>query len=219
MASSIRDIDMSEPLGVGSEPSLSSYVVLLSGTHVTGKETLAVSLSKALNGPWIRGEMVHNAAAFGSRSQEKKGYDYGKVFGRIWFTKLQRLGFLTDGNESDGESKVEAPRKPGMDGCTAVISLYHMQKPDRDAIREVMLAHSIRTIFVIMHITKETLSGRTLGAEEPELAERIMEQKIAHIEEPLAEEKDVILVDSMQDVDAVFQEIMEGTNRLLKRDM
>jgi gluconate kinase len=196
----------------------SSYVVLLSGTHVTGKETLAVSLAKALGCPWIKAEMVHNAATFGSRSQAKKGYDYGKVFGRIWFSKLRRLGFLTDGNESDGESKVEAPRKSGMDGCTAVITVYHMRKPARDAIQSVMLENSVRPIFVIMHITKETLSGRTLGAEEPELAERIMEHKIADIQEPLDEEKDVILVDSMRDVDALFPEIMERINRQLHVD-
>jgi gluconate kinase len=210
-------MDMSESPQVESKPS--SYAVLLSGTHVTGKETLAISLSKALSCPWINAEMTHNAATFGSRSQEKRGYDYGKVFGRIWFSKLRRLGFLTDCNESDGESKVEAPRKLEAEGCTAVISLHHMRKPARDAIKHVMLAHSIRPIFVIMHITKETLSGRTLGAEEPELAGRIMEQKIADIQEPLEEEKDVILIDSMRDVNALFVEIMEGITRQLQVDM
>jgi gluconate kinase len=194
----------------------SSYIVLLSGTHVTGKETLAVSLSKALSCPWIKAEMAHAAAGFGSKSQAKRGYDYGKVFGRIWFSKLRRLGFLTDGNESDGETKVEAPRKLGTEGCTAVLTLYHMRKPDRDAIRDVMRAHSIRSIFVIMHITKETLSGRTLGAEEPALAARIMEKKMADIEKPLEEEKDVILIDSMQDVDTLYPEIMEAISLQLQ---
>jgi gluconate kinase len=147
------------------------------------------------------------------------GYDYSKVFGRIWFSKLQRLGFLTDSNESDGESKVEARRKLGTEGCAAVISLYHMRKPARDAIQDVILANSIRPIFVIMHITKETLSGRTLGAEEPGLAERIMEQKIADIQEPLEEEKDVILIDSMRDVNTLFPEIMQGITRQLQVNM
>jgi gluconate kinase len=188
--------------------------VLLSGTHVTGKETLAVSLSKSLGCPWIKAEMAHNSASFGARSQAKKGYNYGEVFGRIWFSKLRRLGFLSDGNESDGETNVEAPRKVVPD-CTALISCYATRKPARDAIRDVMLAHSIKPIFVIMHITKETLSGRTLGAEEPELAERIMGEKIADIQEPLEEEKDVILIDSMRDVDALFVEIREGINQQL----
>ena len=210
---------MSESPQAESKPSPSSYVVLLSGTHVTGKETLAVSLSKALSCPWIKAEMAHNAATLGSRSQAKRGYDYGKVFGRIWFSKLRRVGFLTDCNESDGESKVEAPRKLETEGCTAVVSLPHMRKPAREAIRGVMLAHSVRPIFVIMHITKETLSGRTLGAEEPELAERIMEQKIADIQEPLEEEKDVILIDSLRDVDSLFPEIMEGIIRQLQVDL
>lgn len=163
--------------------------------------------------------MAHAAATFGSRSQAKRGYDYSKVFGRIWFTKLQRLGFLTDGNESDGESQVDNPRKLGTKGCTAVITLSHMRKPARDAIRDVMLAHSIRPMFVIMHITKETLSGRTLGAEEPELAKRIMEQKTEDIQEPLEEERDVILIDSIRDVDTLFPEIMDGITQQLQEDM
>ncbi|KUJ23688.1 uncharacterized protein LY89DRAFT_679029 [Mollisia scopiformis] len=193
----------------------SSYVVLLSGTHVTGKETLAVSLSNSLGCPWLKAEMVHNSATFGARSQAKRGLNYGEVFGRIWYSKLRRIGFLSDGYESDGEGEVEAPgktttapRRLGAE-CTALISCYAMRKPARDAIRDVMMAHSIRSIFVILNITKETLSGRTLGAEEPELAERIMGEKIEDIQEPLEEEKDIILVDSTRDVDALFVEIKE----------
>jgi len=193
----------------------SSYVVLLSGTHVTGKETLAIHLSKALRCPWMKAEMIHASATFGARSQAKKGYTYGEVFGRIWFSKLRRLGFLSDGNESDGESDVEAPRKVGKE-CTAILSCLHMRKPARDAIRDVMLVHSIRTIFVIMHITEETLSGRTLGAEEPELARRIMGEKIADIQEPLEEENDIILMDSLKDVDTMFVEIKDSIGRLVK---
>ena len=152
--------------------------------------------------------MVHNSAFFGARSQAKKGYNYSEVFGRIWLSKLRRIGFLTDGYESNGGSEV-CPRKLGTD-CTALISCYAMRKPARDAIRNVMLAHSIKPIFVIMHITKETLSGRTLGAEEPGLAERIMGEKIADIQEPLQEESDVILIDSMRDVDALFLEVKDA---------
>jgi hypothetical protein len=190
------------------EPNLPSYVVILSGTYVTGKETLAVSLSQSLSCPWLKSEMAHNSAAFGARSQAKKGYNYGEVFGRIWFSKLRRLGFLSDGYESDGESDVDAPRKFGAD-CTAIISCYAMRKPARDAVRNAMLAHSIRAIFVILQVTKETLSGRLLGAEEPELAEELLGEKIADIEEPLQDEKDVILIDSSHDVDALHSEITE----------
>ncbi|TVY80772.1 hypothetical protein LSUE1_G007034 [Lachnellula suecica] len=203
------------------QPRSCSYVVLLSGTHVTGKETLAVSLSTSLNSPWLKAEMIYNSARFGARTQAKKGYDYGEVFGRIWLSKLRRLGFLSDGNESDGESEAGiptlrrlsiAPRK--FEGeCTAIISCYATRKEDRDAIRIVMMGIMIKPIFVIMHITKETLSGRTLGAEEPELEEKIMGEKIADIKEPLEEEKDVILIDSMREVDALFLDIKDGINR------
>ncbi|TVY91424.1 hypothetical protein LAWI1_G003013 [Lachnellula willkommii] len=196
------------------EPKPSSYVVFLSGTHVTGKETLAVSLSKALSCPWLKAETILDSADFGARSQAKKGYDYSEVFGRIWVSKMRRIGFLSDGKISDGESEVQVPTMLGT-SCVALITCHAMRKPARDAIRKVMLAHSIKTIFAIMHITKETLSGRTLGAEEPGLAERIMGEKIADIEEPLEEEKDVILVESIHDVDTSFIEIKEGIRRQL----
>jgi gluconate kinase len=93
------------------------------------------------------------------------------------------------------------------------------KRPSRSLYQKPLAAHGSRPIFVIMHITKETLSGRTLGAEEPELAERIMEQKIADIQEPLEEEKDVILIDSMRDVNTLFPEIMEGITRQLQVNM
>lgn len=181
-----------------------------------------LSLSKSMNCPWLKAEMCHNSATFGARSQARKGFNYGEVFGRIWFSKLCRIGFLADGNESGGESEVDvpsrklssAPRKTGAN-CTALITCYSMRKLARDAIRDVMLAHSIRTIFMIMQITKETLSGRTLGAEEPELAEKIMESEISDIEEPLEEKKDVIVIDNMQEVDAMFMEIKDGISRQL----
>lgn len=122
--------------------------------------------------------------------------------------------FVSDGKISGGESKGQVPPMLGTD-CVALITSHALRKPARDAIREVMLAYSMKTIFAIMHITIETLSGRTLGAEEPDLAERIMGEKIGDIEEPLEEEKDVILVDSIHDIDTSFVEIKEGIRRQL----
>lgn len=218
------DIDMPGPTRAKPASSSStspSYAVLLSGTHVTGKETLAILLAEALGCEWIKAEMAHNAATFGARSQAKRGFDYGKVFERIWSSKLQRLGFpASSGNELDSETEPpparDAPAGKQQHHCAAVISLYHMRKPARDAIRDAMLAVAIRPVFVVLHITEETLSGRTLGAEEPQLAERIMAHKVADIQEPLGEEKDVILVDSLRDVDALFPEILEQVAKQLE---
>jgi gluconate kinase len=183
---------MSEPAPT---PPTSPFVVLVSGTHSTGKETLAFSLSKSLGCSWIKAEAAHFSAAIAARSQSKKGFDYSSVFGRIWLSKLQRLDFSPEGS--------------------TIISCYAMRKGDRDAIREAMQTLAVRPLFVILHITEETLSGRTLGAEEPELAKRIMGNKIADIQEPLAEEleRDVMLVDSMRDMDTVFGEVREGITR------
>jgi gluconate kinase len=189
----------------------SSYVVLLSGTHVTGKESLSVTLSKHLRCPWIKAEPTHSMASFGASSQAKKGYSYNDVFGRIWFAKLQRLGFDTSG----GDGGRGGNNDTGSGRCLAVLSCYAMRRPARDAIRNVMLAHTIRPVFVILHITKETLCGRTLGAEEPELAERIMAAKLADIEEPAEDERDVVLVNSLRNVDMLFDVIRDGIGRVL----
>jgi len=190
-----------------------AYVVVLSGTHVTGKETLAVHLAKHLGCPWIKAEMVHNAAGISAESQSKRGYNYGDVFGRIWFSKMRRLGFLSEGYESEGESSDTsdtAPRRTGKD-CTAVITMYAMRRPARDALRAALAKHRTRPIIVRMNITSETLAGRTLGAEEPGLASHIMAVKVADLEKPdLVEETDVIELDSTKDVDKIFEEIKDG---------
>lgn len=149
--------------------------------------------------------MANNSAISGARSQAKMGYDYSEVFGRIWFSKLQRLGFLTDNNDLATKDSSE----PELQHWVAVVTLYHMRKPAREAIQYVLLEQSVRPIFVIIHVTKDQLSRRTLGAEDPDLARRIMNHKIADIEKPDEGEKDVILVDSMQDVDSLFLETME----------
>jgi gluconate kinase len=198
------------------------YIVILSGTHVTGKETIAVSLSKSLNCPWLKGEFAANSANVISRSQEKRGYDLNTVYGKTWFKKMQRIGLMSDGSESDGggDSDNEERRKKTKpskkeSGCLALVTHFALRKPGRDAIRDVMFEKDVRVIFVILHITKDTLSGRTLGAENPELAERIMEEKREDLREPEEEESDVLVVDSMQDVDALTMDIEE----LIKRQV
>jgi gluconate kinase len=202
------------------EASSSSYVVILSGTHVTGKEIIAVSLSKSLNCPWLKGEFAANSANVISRSQEKRGYDPGTVYGKTWFKKMQRIGLMSDGSESDGggdsdnedRGKKKKLRKKET-GRLALVTHYALRKSGRDAIRDVMLAKEVRVIFVILQITKDTLSGRTLGAENPELAERIMKEKAEDLREPEEEERDVLVVDSMQDVDALTLDIEEMIRR------
>lgn len=205
----------------------SPYVVLLSGTHVTGKETLAVSLSKSLRTPWLKAEMAQHSATFGARSQAKRGYAFEEVFGRIWLSKVRRVGFLSDGSESDGESDDEPRRTPtggkfraapirSGPACTALITCFAMLKAERDAIRAALLVQGVKTIWVILQITEETLSGRTLGAEDFEMAEKVMGEKLADIQKPLEDETDVILIDSMREVDALFLEIREGISRQLR---
>jgi len=203
---------MSEP--PTQEASPSSYMVILSGTHVTGKETIAISLSKSLDCPWLKGEQVHNASNSIARSQEKRGYDSPTVYGRIWFTKMQRIGLMSERAESDGGGEVDSqdPEK-NRTGCIALVTCYALRKPARDAIRDVMVAKSVGVIFVILQITRETLSGRTLGAENPELAARIMAEKAEDLREPLEEEKHVLVVDSMQDVNALILDIEEMIRR------
>jgi gluconate kinase len=195
------------------------YIVILSGTHVTGKDSVAISLSRSLDCPWLKGEYAANTANVISRSQEKRGYDLGTVYGKTWFKKMQRLGLMSDGSESDGggdsdnEDRRSKKNQKKPTGCLALVTHFALRKPSRDAIRDVMLGMEVRVIFVILQITTDTLSGRTLGAENPELAERIMEEKAEDLREPEQEERDTLVVDSMQDVDALTLDIEESIKR------
>lgn len=65
------------------------HVILLSGTHVTGKETLASNIASNLGCRWIKSEMMHSAAGKAARAQSQKGLEYNAVFGRVYSAKLQ----------------------------------------------------------------------------------------------------------------------------------
>ena len=114
---------------------------------------------------------------------------------------------LDDGCEVENQN----PKKRET-GCLALVTCFALRKLARDAIRDVMVAKSVRGIFVILQITRDTLSGRTLGAENPELATRIMGEKAEDSRKSL-EEKDVLVVDSMQDVNALILDIEEMVRR------
>lgn len=163
------------------------YVIILSGTHVTGKETLAINIASNLGCRWIKSEMMHTAAEKAARIQSQRGLEYSAVFGRVYSSKLRQVGFEFGGS----------------DKLLAVVSCFHMTPFERNAMRQTMLERNVKPIFVILQITTETLSGRTLGAEEPELAASIMAIKASHIQQPLEGEKDVIIIDSMRDVDTL----------------
>jgi len=188
-------------------PSPSPFVVLLCGTYVTGKETLAFTLAEHYGCPKIKAGMSQFSAYSGARTQSRSGrYDYTQVFCRIWWAKLQQLGFPPD------EKDVKGP-------CRAVLSCLATRRQDRDAIREAMRAQSLKPIFIILNITKETLSGRTLGVEHPEdveFANLKLEEKARFLELPGEDETDVALVDSMLEMDVLAGEIKGLVGRLSK---
>lgn len=135
--------------------------------------------------------MMHTAAEKAARTQSQRGLEYSTVFGRVYSSKLRQVGFDFEGTDS----------------TLALVTCFHMTPFERNAMRQAMLERNVKPIFVILQITKETLSGRTLGTEEPELAASIMAIKTSNIQPPLEGEKDVITVDSMQDVDTLSAQI------------
>ncbi|KAM7212136.1 hypothetical protein V8F06_012499 [Rhypophila decipiens] len=204
------------------------FVVLLSGTHVTGKETIAFSLAQSLQCQWIKGEAAHAAANFGARAQASKGagYDYHDVFQRIWLAKMRRLGLeipslSTIQTDQDGGSGADTghqdPKLKGKGKCLAVITIYATRYPAREAVRSVLAKYFVRPIFAILQITKETLSGRTLGAEEAGLANWIMREKEKDIERPGESGRDIVMVESDdgRSVDELFRFILKGVQGIM----
>ncbi|PWY79644.1 hypothetical protein BO70DRAFT_397128 [Aspergillus heteromorphus CBS 117.55] len=242
------------------QPSPTSYIIIISGTHVTGKDTIATSLSQALHCPYLKGEYSFNSASSIARSREKHGYDRFTVFGQTWLRKMNRGGLWdayantntntitsnfssrsrggsssassagsasnsSSASDSDSDSgpvpiptpsipssvssSASANPRPKNSSIKAIITAGAMRKPSRDAIRAIMLAQpeAVGVIFVVLQIGRETLVGRTVGAENPELEMRIIEEKVEDIRVPLAEEQDTLVVDALQDVDSLGDEI------------
>ncbi|PYH96122.1 hypothetical protein BO71DRAFT_397366 [Aspergillus ellipticus CBS 707.79] len=204
-------------------PHPTSYIIIISGTHVTGKDTLVSSLSTTFHCPALKGEYCYSSAWAIARSREKHGYDRDTIFGQTWLRKMNRIGLLAamDSHSSSSASSASSSGSDSGDGdgdgdcdseggILAVVSCFAMRKPSRDAIREIMLAQEepVGVIFVVLQIERETLVGRTLGAENQELALRILEEKVEDIRVPvLEEEPDTLVVDGTLDVDSLAVQI------------
>jgi len=186
------------------------YIVLLSGTHVTGKEMTARTVATNLQCPYINGEMAHTAANFSSRSADRRGggLDPAASFGNTWYRKMSRLGLL---EALENPTLPPTPTSTPAANPAALITVFALRKFSRNAIKNVMREKGVRVIIVILQITTDTLSGRTLGAEEEGDAVRIMASKAEDLRPPEGEE-DVLVVDSMQQVDALIEDI-EGMVR------
>ncbi|ORY62427.1 uncharacterized protein BCR38DRAFT_239575 [Pseudomassariella vexata] len=124
---------------------------------------------------------------------------------------MQRMGLNLTSERPESLPVVVGIRNEGSI-CNALVTCYALRKSGRDGIRAALRANSVRVLFVVLQISKETLYGRTLAAEEPELAERIMREKVEDILEPMEEEKDLMVVDSLRDVDSLTRDI-EGRIR------
>jgi gluconate kinase len=195
-------------------------MVIICGTHVTGKETIATALSTSLKCPLLKGELAQSSAAAIARSRGKRGYDSSTVFGQAWFLKMQRVRLMYDvaagdnnhsrSSGSDSKRHTEEESRPR---CIAFVTCLALRKHGRDAIRDIMLTKSIRVIFVVLQITRDTLVGRTVGAENHELEMKILREKAEDLTLPLEEETDVLVVDSMQDIDSLTEDIKEMIKR------
>lgn len=209
---------MPEPSTQASPPS--SYVVLLSGTHVTGKETIAASLATALHCPFLKSDL---AKGFVIRANKHGSDDPSVVFGQTWLAKMQRaVPVYAVAPPRDGVATEFWNPHPHHEGagplCTAVISCGPLRRHNKDAIRSVLLARGVRAVFVVLQITRDTLEGRTLGAEEPELAKRIFASKAEDARAVEEGERDVLAVDSLRDVDSSTEEILGLVRGLVGMD-
>ncbi|PYI08446.1 hypothetical protein BO78DRAFT_395594 [Aspergillus sclerotiicarbonarius CBS 121057] len=199
-------------------PTNSNHILIISGTHVTGKDTIATSLAHTYNSPFLEGEYCYNAAWSIARARQKHGYDVASVFGQTWLRKMNRIGLPlplstpptpshTPPSSPSSSSTASSSYTGRGGGISAVVSCAAMRKPHRDAIRSVMATQSVGVIFVVLQIEPETLLGRTVGAENRELEMRILQEKTEDIRLPGVEEagpgRETIVVDALMDVDSV----------------
>ncbi|RAK96392.1 uncharacterized protein BO80DRAFT_484492 [Aspergillus ibericus CBS 121593] len=216
-----------------------TYILIISGTHVTGKDTIATSLAHTYHCPFLEGEYSYCAAWSIARARAKHGYDTLSVFGQTWLRKMRRVGLHTPSRSSSSSSS-SPPRSPSYSPplsplseaststnlhpekeerggrISAIISSPAMRQPHREAIRAVMETYAVGVIFVVLQIERETLMGRTVGAENVDLERRILEEKTEDIRLPGVEEVGVgpgggtIVVDALLDVDSVCWVVRGG---------
>ncbi|KAF2177428.1 male sterility protein [Zopfia rhizophila CBS 207.26] len=172
------------------EPSQRRQVLILAGPCGSGKSTIAQTLSKHLDAPFIEGDSLHSRDAVSRMKRGEPLQDSDRI---PWLGRLKR-------------SAREILDDLGYE--RVIVSCSALKRGYRDQLRD--MGDGVEVRFVDLQCEREELVRRLEGRTGHYMSVEMVDGQLEAYEEPGVEELDVLPVDAGEDIEEIVKGVLEG---------
>jgi carbohydrate kinase (thermoresistant glucokinase family) len=173
--------------------SKSSTIIIIAGPCGSGKTTVANAITTQFSFPLIEADHLHSPAAVRKMALGQPLEDQDRWY---WLTKIKRkfLGLA-------------------VDNVGVVVTCSALKKSYRDLLREVPVDVNVQ--FLMLEADRSILMKRVEARSEHFMKTNMVDSQIALLEEPNADEVDVLPVDVSGTLEDVVEDLLELTKLFL----
>jgi len=177
------------------------HIWLITGPAGCGKSTVAQYIAKAMSLPFMEGDEFHPQANIEKMSM---GIPLTDADRWDWLTRLREesLSRLSSGSQG------------------VVLTCSALKRKYRDVIRVApYYSHDVLVHFVYLHASEEVLLARVQARQGHYMGANMVHSQFDILEEPGAEETDVITVDVSGPIQQVEEEALAKVREAIKKEL
>jgi carbohydrate kinase (thermoresistant glucokinase family) len=162
-------------------------VFILTGSREIGKAAIGASIAGSLRVPFVEGDSLYSSSAM---EKLRSGTQLADSDSSEWLTRL--LARTKESTYDLGFSKV-------------VVSCSALRRSSRYQLREALGKFGIRTMFVDMQVSADTLFNQLTAQSSDEMDRKLLDDELEAYESPAWDEFDVLPVDAEESQNDIIE--------------